>query len=137
MEERPFVGIGVIVVKDNKVLLGKRKAAHGEGTWSFPGGHLEFGETPEECAQRETMEETGISIKNIKKAVFTNDIFKETGKHYVTLFLTAESAEEPQLREPDKFEKWQWFFWNKLPKPLFLCVQNLLKEGFDPRKVVI
>ena len=53
----PKVGVGVAVVKDGKVLLGKRKNAHGEGTWSFPGGHLEYKESWEDCAIRETLEE--------------------------------------------------------------------------------
>ncbi len=43
--KRPKVGLGVLIFKDGKVLLGKRKGAHGEGTWCPPGGHLEFGET--------------------------------------------------------------------------------------------
>ena len=65
MDERPKVGVGVIIIKDGKVLLGKRKNAHGEGSWSFPGGHLEFNEELFDCAKREVLEETGIKIKNL------------------------------------------------------------------------
>ncbi len=85
MENRPKVGLGVCIRKDGKVLLGKRKNTHGEGDWCFPGGHLEFNETWEDCAIRETKEETGIKIKNIRLATATNDIFKKEGKHYITM----------------------------------------------------
>ena len=135
MEERPKVGVGVVVVKDGKVLLGKRKNAHGDGSWCFPGGHLEFNEKLEECARRETFEETGIKIKNIKKGTFTNDMFKEEGKHYITLYLISEyDSGEVKIMEPDKCEKWDWFEWEKLPEPLFIPMQNLLKEGYHPFK---
>ncbi|MBI2581608.1 NUDIX domain-containing protein, partial [Candidatus Woesearchaeota archaeon] len=73
--ERPKVGIGVILVKEGKVLLLKRKNAHGEGTWGFPGGHLELHEEFEDCVKREVEEETGISVNNIHFAGLTNDIF--------------------------------------------------------------
>lgn len=43
--ERPKVGVGVLIVDGNKILLGKRKNAHGDGCWAPPGGHLEFGES--------------------------------------------------------------------------------------------
>ena len=43
-QKHPKVGVGVIVRKGDKFLLGKRQGAHGEGTWAFAGGHLEFGE---------------------------------------------------------------------------------------------
>lgn len=50
----PKVGIGVMIFKDGKVLLGKRKGSHGDGEYSFPGGHLNYMESFEDCAQRET-----------------------------------------------------------------------------------
>ena len=63
MTKIPRVGIGTIIRYKNKVLLLKRRGAHGDGTWAFIGGHLEFNETPEEGAIRETFEEIGIKIK--------------------------------------------------------------------------
>ena len=131
--KRPWVGVGVIVIKGNKVLLGKRKNAHGEGSWCFPGGHLEFNESVEECAVREVREEIGIEIKNLRLGPFTNDVFKKERKHYVTLFVIAEYASgKAKVMEPEKCEKWAWFEWNRLPEPLFLPIQNLLKQGFNP-----
>jgi len=133
MERKPNVGVGVIVIKDGKVLMGKRKNAHGEGSWCFPGGHLEFNEMVEECAQREVMEEAGIKIKNMKMGPVTNDIFEKEGKHYVTLFVIAEyESGYVQIMEPEKCERWGWFEWNRLPEPLFVPNQNLLKQGYNP-----
>ena len=87
-DNRPKVGVAAIVKKDGKVLLGKRKDIHGDGTWCFPGGHLEFGEEIKECAKRETEEEAGIQIKNLRIVNFTNDIFKD--KHYITSIVDAD-----------------------------------------------
>ena len=133
MENRPKVGVGVIVIKDNKVALGKRKNAHGADTWCFPGGHLEFNEEIEDCARREVMEETGLKIKNIRLGPFTNDIFTEENKHYITLFVTSDyDSGELRIMEPDKCERWDWFEWNELPQPLFIPIENVLKKGYDP-----
>lgn len=133
MNERPKVGVGVIVLKDGKVLLGKRKNAHGEGLWSFPGGHLEFNESWEACASRETMEETGVAIKNIRFGTATNDIFLAKGKHYITIFMLADyDAGDAEVMEPEKCERWEWFLWSQLPGSLFLPIRNLLEKGYDP-----
>lgn len=129
-ENRPKVGVGVIIIRDSKVLLGKRKHAHGEGTWSFAGGHLEFGESILECAQREALEETGLKIMDVRTGPYTNDIFKDEGKHYITLFVTCTAVGEPRVMEPEKCEKWQWFDWDELPENLFVPVENLVKSGF-------
>lgn len=133
MENKPKIGVGVIVIKDNKVLLGKRKNTHGEGSWGLPGGHLELNEEIEDCASREVREETSIKIKNIRMGAFTNDIFKKERKHYVTLFVIADySSGKVKVMEPEKCERWEWFRWDGLPQPLFMPIQNLLKQKFDP-----
>ncbi len=135
MRKLPNVGVGVIIKRDGKILLGKRKNAHGDGSWSFPGGHLEFNEDPKDCAEREVMEEVGINIKNMKTGPYTNDVFKKENKHYITLYILAElDSGEPEVLEPDKCERWEWFSWNNLPSPLFIPIQNLLKQGYDPFK---
>ena len=94
MENRPQVGVSVIVLRDGKVLVGKRKGSHGAQTWSFPGGHLEFGEDPVVCVAREALEETGLRLRNIRPAPYTNDVFSNEGKHYITLFFVAEARLE-------------------------------------------
>jgi 8-oxo-dGTP diphosphatase len=132
-EKRPGVGLGVAIIRDGKVLFGKRKNSHGEGSWCFPGGHLEFGESWEECARRETLEETGLEIKNIRFATATNDFFEKEDKHYITILMIADWFEgEAQLLEPEKCEKWGWFEWDKQPEPLFVPQKNLNKQNFNP-----
>jgi 8-oxo-dGTP diphosphatase len=129
INQRPHIGVGVLVWKDDRLLLGKRISAHRESSWQFPGGHLEFGETVEDCARREVAEEAGITICNITPRGFTNDVFIDAEKHYVTLFVSSEHlAGEPAVMEPDKCEQWQWFKWNELPQPLFLPIRNFLKQ---------
>ena len=133
MDKRPQVGVGVIVIRDRRILLHRRKNAHGAGTWSCPGGHLEFGESWEECARREVMEEAGIRIRNIRFGTATNDIFEKEGKHYITIFMLADwESGEPAVLEPDKCGGWEWVEWGQLPKPLFLPLINLLKTDFRP-----
>lgn len=123
------VGVGVIVERDGKILLGLRKTKHSENTWAFPGGHLEVGETPEQCAAREAMEEAGITLENITRHTFTNDIFGD--RHYITIFMrgTVARGQEPRNMEPDKCAGWEWHSPDQLPQPLMLPIINLLKDG--------
>ena len=133
MDQRPKVGVAAIVRSAGKILLGKRIASHGTGCWSFPGGHLEFGESVEECARRETREEAGIELRNLVRAPYTNDIFEAEGKHYITLFVTADYASGSiETREPEKCSGWDWFDWDDLPSPLFLPIINLRHQGYHP-----
>lgn len=118
-EHQTKVGIGVMVFKNGKVLMARRKGSHGSGEFAFPGGHLEYMEGFEECAHREVYEECGIEIENIK-FLFVANVVKYAPKHYVHLTLTANwKSGEPINREPEKSEAWNWYSLNELPAPLF------------------
>lgn len=134
------VGFGVMILKEGKVLLGQRHVdpakadseLHGEGTWTMPGGKMEFGESFEETCARETQEETWIVIdKNkIKIISITNDIVPDA--HFVTIGFLCESFEgEAKVMEPDEITKWEWFDLNNLPTPLFFPSEKVIKNYLD------
>ena len=117
------VGVGAFILEaqqppDNpRFLIGKRKNAHGAGAWATPGGHLEFGETPEACAAREVLEETGLKVTNVRFLTATNDYMPADNKHYVTLFTVSEredSSAQAKVMEPQKCEAWEWASWKEL-----------------------
>jgi len=116
----------------------KPKGPHGGGTWSTPGGYLDFGETLEGCAAREAKEEMGIDVVDIRFRTITNDIFEETGKHYITIWLEGKPVGEPRQKLPvaaeQEVEEIDWFAWDALPSPLFLPLENLVRENSYPPK---
>ena len=133
MSEHPRVGVGVIVTRGDRVLLIKRKGVHGQGTWSTPGGHLEYGESPEGCAARETMEETGIDITNVRALGYTNDLFEESGLHYITLWMAGDhKSGEATVAAPYEASAVGWYAWDALPGPLFLPLRNLIRGNSYP-----
>ena len=71
---RPIVGIGVIVLKSDQVLLIRRAKAPNIGSWSLPGGAQELGETVEQAARRELMEETGVTVGPLHLAAVVDNI---------------------------------------------------------------
>jgi 8-oxo-dGTP diphosphatase len=104
------VGVGVVIVRDNKVLLGQRQGSHGAGTWSCPGGHIEFGESVAECSARETLEETNTKLTLISPFFDWNEkIWEKEQKHYITIYSIGTIEGEPVVCEPDKCKEWRWF----------------------------
>ncbi len=128
MQKIPRVGLGVFVWKDGKFLMGWRHGAHGDNVWSIPGGHLEFGETWEECAKREVMEETGMEVTNVQFVAATNDIFPKDDKHYISIWVNCDwVANKPKVMEPDKLISFEWHTFKDLPSPLFSPWEQLKK----------
>jgi len=122
------VGVSVLVQKGSHILLEKRAHAHGAGTWGPPSGHIDYGETPEQTATRETQEETGVSISDLKFRCVTNDVFEKEQKHYITLWFEAVYvAGEPEVKAPDEESEVGWFDLDALPQPLFLPLQHLIE----------
>ncbi|MFH1473829.1 MAG: NUDIX domain-containing protein [Candidatus Aenigmatarchaeota archaeon] len=131
-------GAGIIVLKDGKVLLGKRNddpekadtELHTEGMWTCPGGKIDFGEKAIDAAKRELMEETGIRGNDLKVVAVTDHIVPDA--HFVTLgFLCKEFEGEPKVMEPEEITEWRWFPINKLPEPInyasLKVIDNYLK----------
>ena len=116
------VGIGVLVrdPRDpSRVFAGTRIGSHGAGTVALPGGHLEMYETWEGCARREVREETGLAVHNVRFGHVTNDPMEAEGRHYVTVFMTAECVDReaaPENCEPHKCEGWDSYSWEDLRK---------------------
>jgi mutator protein MutT len=138
MMDRPGVGFGVILLSNGKILLGRRtedrskgtSELKGEGTWTLPGGKLNFGESFEEGAKREVLEETGIAAGKLEVISLTNDMIP--GKHFVTVGLICKEFEgEPAVMEPEEITEWKWFPLQELPKPLFFPSEKLIKNYID------
>jgi 8-oxo-dGTP diphosphatase len=127
------VGVGVLVLHQGLVLLGRRRGSHGAGTWSAPGGRLEFGEQIEACAARELREETGLTASTLELGPYSNDIFPEVKQQYLTVYVVARGIQgTPANLEPDKCDGWAWFRWGEWPTPLFKPVESLLAIGWRP-----
>ena len=140
-KKRVGAGIGVILERDGKILLGMRhpdpekadSAFRSSGEWCLPGGKLDFGETLEEGAIREVKEETGILIKN--PHVISVHNCKNEHAHFLTVGLAAIEWEgEPEVMEPDEITEWKWFPLNDLPYPRYFpsfeVIENYIKKRF-------
>ncbi|CAJ2500406.1 Uu.00g032590.m01.CDS01 [Anthostomella pinea] len=142
----PRVGVAAIVCNaKGELVMGKRAGSHGSGTWAFPGGHLEMTESFIECAERETLEETGLRVRGTGVVAVTNDVF-DGAKHYITIFVRCEMIErdaQPEILEPDKCEGWHWMRWEDVRRwcehhddeaaewsgeRCFLPIRNLVRE---------
>ncbi|XP_062008536.1 geranyl diphosphate phosphohydrolase-like [Rosa rugosa] len=131
------VAVVVCLLRGQNVLLGRRRSSLGDSTFSLPSGHLEIGESFEECAARELKEETDLDISKIELLTVTNNLFLDEAKpsQYVAVFMRAVLADprqEPQNIEPKFCDGWGWYEWDNLPKPLFWPLENVVQDGFNP-----
>ena len=126
---RPKVGLGLLLLKDGHILLGKRLGSHGNGEFGATGGHLEGNESFEECATRELVEEAGTDMKiTVPKFLCVTNLKKYPPHHYVDIGMVAEwISGDPVNEEPDKMESWNWYPVENLPDKLFGCMENYLE----------
>ncbi|HLP86519.1 MAG TPA: NUDIX domain-containing protein [Candidatus Paceibacterota bacterium] len=124
-EKRPQAVVGVLIVKDGKVLIGKRKetASHGQGEYSFPGGHIEFQESFISAIKRETLEEAGVEIKDIKFLCVANiNMYNKVLVGVTAYWDKGEAA----THKDENIGNWQWYDLDKLPEPLFYPTKVLI-----------
>ena len=101
---RPLVGIGIIVLKPDAVLLVRRGRPPALGQWSLPGGAQDLGETAEQAARRELLEETGLEVGPLHLAAHVDSIHTDPdGRirfHYTILDFAARwRGGEPVARD--------------------------------------
>ena len=128
------VGIGVMILDDNKVLLGHRSKDKKDtggifeiDCWPLPGGKQEYFETFFECAKREVKEETNLEIGELKLFGAADDI--QPDRHYITLHIIAKKhSGELKVMEPTKEDRWEWFDLDKLPQNLYSPSKKFIEE---------
>ena len=115
--ERPIAGVGVVVFRNEEVLLVKRKKDPYKGQWSIPGGKQELGETVTQAARRELMEETGVEVNELTLIDVVDIIVRdEEGKilyHYIVADYRAHWL-SGECSPGDDAQDVQWFNLNKL-----------------------
>ncbi len=132
--EQIKTGVGIMLLNDNKVLLGHRvnKAKDTGGiyepdSWTFPGGKQEYNETVLETAIRETKEETNLDLNELYVYTATDEF--QSDRHFVTIGVISSSYEgELKVMEPDKINEWKWFDLNDLPKNIYTPSKNMIDE---------
>jgi 8-oxo-dGTP diphosphatase len=124
----PRVGVGVLLVDDSgRVLLTLRNRAPEAGHWSIVGGKLDFLETLEQCAVRETLEEVGVSIAIDSLLCVTDHRLPGEGQHWVSpAYLARILSGEAKNCEPDKTREVRWFSSDALPRNLTMTARNAI-----------
>lgn len=131
------VGVGIALIKDGKVLLGRRhedpekadSLLHGEGTWTVSGGELDFGEAIAGGACREALEEVEIKLDPAKLKLVSMGNERVAEAHFVTIGFVGEDFEgEPRVMEPDEITEWKWFDLPSLPTPMFFPTEKMIKN---------
>jgi len=117
--KQPIVGVGVVIIKDGKILLEKRKYEPGKGKWSIPGGLVELGENVEQTVIREVKEETGLDVEKPEHIdVVDNVVRDENGEvkyHFVIIdyFVKLKGG---TLKAASDAEELKWVALNEVEK---------------------
>jgi len=122
-------GIGVLIERNGKILLGKRCEGWANGTWTFIGGKLRLGENYIKAAKREAKEETGLEINDLE--LITKHVNDIDGTPFLTFGFKPKIVKgEPKVMEPDQIERWEWFDPNNLPEHVYVPTMKMIKDYY-------
>lgn len=144
MKNKPYVsaGIGVMILnKDNQVLLGLRNSdpekasseLQGEGTWTFPGGKIDFGDSILGATVREVAEETGLRVEKVELMCINNNIGRKA--QFLTFGMkVVRYSGRFRTMEPEEIVRWRWFSIRDLPGNLYEPTRKMIdmhrRKGF-------
>ena len=114
----PGVGCGAAILRDGRLLLVKRLRAPEAGTWSLPGGKVDFGEPVADAVRREIREEVGLEIELVRPLGLV-ELIGLDDQHWVSpIYLADAPAGEAVNNEPEKLGGVEWFALDAPPSPL-------------------
>jgi 8-oxo-dGTP diphosphatase len=125
-----YIGVaaGAMIINDRgELFLAKRSQTvkNERGHWETPGGGVEFGETLEQAARREIMEEYGVAIEILDTFPAADHLIPDEGQHWVAVTFLAhlKARQTPRIMEPNKCDEIGWFSFDSLPSPLSVITQ--------------
>ena len=132
--DRPFVGVGAIIIEQGRVVLIKRGHAPAQGEWSIPGGVLEAGETLREGVIREAREETGLIVEPGELLGVFDRVLRDeqqrTRYHYVLIDFLCSRKSGDLIASGDADEA-RWITPEELDKiPLPEDTAEVIRRGF-------
>ncbi|MBC7862804.1 MAG: NUDIX hydrolase [Bacteroidia bacterium] len=120
---RPCVASDCLIINEqDEILLIQRKHPPCEGSWALPGGFLEMDETTEQCAARELLEETGVTIdvKELKHVAVFSEVNRDPRKRIISVsYLAHVSKSEVQHKAGDDASNTDWHKLDQLPVMAF------------------
>jgi ADP-ribose pyrophosphatase YjhB (NUDIX family) len=128
----PVPAAGVVIEKDNKILLVKRKYEPYKGDWSCPAGFMEYDESPEQCAIREIKEELNVDVE--LDGLFGVYSGMDDPRTHAILIMYWAKIKGGELKPGDDAEEIRFFAKEEVPQNIaFLAHRQILKEFFDGR----
>lgn len=131
----PGLGVALIVVHQQRLLLGRRKNQPMINSWQLPGGWIAYHESPLQAVERLLRAFPEIEYDDVKFVCYTDNQFDQ-GLHSVSLYfqVTCLNSEPLQVPDNDCGRDWFWADWYDLPDPLFLPLRLLKQSGFEPTR---
>ena len=126
----PDIGVGVAVIRDNRILLVKETAGRNKDCWGMPKGKVDPAENIEQAALRELKEETGLNGNLLKLTGLRSDIRHEQVALFFVFTAEVIGEEQPRIQDQEEISEIGWFTLEE-SKQLDLVSTNmsLLIEG--------